>query len=418
MDSARRIVVIGAAGEMCRVAIERFAVAEGHWKLALYDIRPDLLDPLVAKLPTGRASASKLDLYDSQGLRAAVEGAALVVLGAGPYNRTAGPVLQACIEAKVPYLDFDDDIESTVHALSLHDKAREAGVPIYIGCGLSPGMTNVLAADAAGELDSVENIDVYWVIGDERGSIGRAVLDHMFRVAAGPCLSWVNGGPAIHQSWLETRWTEMGGGLGLTMVHETAHPEPVTLPRKYPDAKNIRCFGGLDPAPYNGLARGLGLAVQRGKMTMNDAVDFAEAVLTNKLGSIKGWRHALSGVGNLRRTGEATRIEIIKFLALAAVNHTFPHRSGVKVEVTGMRDGLPAVITRRNPVSGPGTYLFTDMAAATGTACAAFMVVALDDQSATRAGVFTPEDWADPGLFYTALERVGTPRSEILDNAH
>lgn len=414
----KRIVFIGAAGEMCRLAIERFAVADGDWELALYDIRPELLEQLVRRLPPGRATAARLDLYDREGLRAAIEGATLVVLGAGPYNRTAGPVMQACLEAKVPYLDFDDDIESTLHALSLHDDAVAAGVPMYIGCGASPGITNVLVADAAGELDQVDNIDVYWVVGDERGAVGRAVLDHMLRVAAGPCMTWENGGPVRHQSWVETRWTELGAGLGLTMVHETAHPEPVTLPRKYPDAKNIRCFGGLDPAPYNGMIRGVGLAVQQGKMPMAKAIDFLEAVMTNKFGSVKGWRSALSGVRNLARTGEATRTELIKFLALAAVGHTFPHKSALKVEVTGLRNGLPTVAGRRTPTAGPGTYLFTNMAAATGTACAAFMVVALEEQPGTRAGVFTPEEWVEPERFYKGLERVGTPRDEIFEVSH
>ena len=33
--TARRVVFIGAAGEMCRLTIERFAVADGDWELAL-----------------------------------------------------------------------------------------------------------------------------------------------------------------------------------------------------------------------------------------------------------------------------------------------------------------------------------------------------------------------------------------------
>lgn len=415
-NTRRRVVFIGAAGEMCRLAIKRFAVAAGDWELALYDIRPELLEPLIETLPAGLATAARLDLYDRDALRIAIDGAALVVLGAGPYNRTAGPVMDACLDAKVPYLDFDDDIESTLHALTLHDAAKAAGVPMYIGCGASPGITNVLAADAVADLDTVENIDVYWVVGDERGSIGRAVLDHMLRVAAGPCMTWENGGPVMHQSWLETRWTHLGGGLGLTMVHETAHPEPVTLPRKYPHAKNIRCFGGLDPAPYNGLVRGVGLAVQKGRLPVEEAIDFLESLLTSGMGSLKGWRHGLSGMWDLVRTGESTRLELLTFLAKAATGHTFPYKSGLKVEVTGLKDGIPTVAARRTPVAGPGTYLFTDMAAATGTACAAFMVVALEADS--RAGVFTPEEWAGPQQFYAALERVGVPRAELPSGAH
>ncbi|WP_063047254.1 hypothetical protein [Nocardia pseudovaccinii] len=104
-----------------------------------------------------------------------VSGAALVVLGAGPYIRISAPVIEACLAAKVPRLDFDDDNESTQHALGLHDRAQAAGIPIHVGCGASPGMSNVLVVDAASELDTVENIDMGWLVGDERPEVGRAV---------------------------------------------------------------------------------------------------------------------------------------------------------------------------------------------------------------------------------------------------
>jgi hypothetical protein len=55
------------------------------------------------------------------------------------------------------------------------------------------------------------------------------------------------------------------------------------------------------------------------------------------------------------------------------------------------------------------------MAAVTGTACAAFMLLALE-QDGTRSGTFAPEDWADPQAFYKALERVGTPCSELVES--
>ena len=32
-----------------------------------------------------------------------------------------------------------------------------------------------------------------------------------------------------------------------------------------------------------------------------------------------------------------------------------------------------------------------------------------------NGGTFAPEDWAEPEAFYTALERVGTPRAEIVE---
>lgn len=410
----RRVVFIGAAGEMCRVAITRFAQADGDWKLELYDIRPEALDDLVASLPTDLATTGYLDLYDAPALAAAIDGADLVVLGAGPYVRTAAPVMDACLTAGVDYLDYDDDIESTIYAMSLDDRAREAGVSLYFGCGASPGMTNVMAADAASTLDHVENIDMCWVMGDERPGSGRAVLEHMLSISAGPCLTWENGGPVMHESYVETGTADMGGGLGHTLLYETAHPEAVTVPRKYPDAKRIRVLGGLDPAPYNGAVRGLALAVQQGRMTLAETLDFMEDVQNEKVGGIKGWRHAVSGVRFHLRDGHIQRGDTLRFLVSALLGRPVPFRGGLFVRVTGLRGGVPAVETRRTPNAGEQSELMTDMAAVTGSACAAFMVLALE-QDAPHGGVFAPEDWAEPAHFYSALQRVGIPADDIVE---
>ena len=113
---------------------------------------PAALKWVAAKLPAGSATVGSVDLFDGAALRRAIDGADLVVLGAGPYNRTAEPVMEACIEKKVPYLDLDDDEASTRAALALDDKAKAAGVPILICCGASPGYTNVMTADAARDM--------------------------------------------------------------------------------------------------------------------------------------------------------------------------------------------------------------------------------------------------------------------------
>ncbi|WOX20871.1 saccharopine dehydrogenase family protein [Streptomyces solicathayae] len=411
----QRVVFIGAAGEMCRLAIERFAKAEGDWNLTLCDIRPELLEPLTTQLPAGLATVRRLDLYNRENLLEVISGAALVVLGAGPYIRTSEPVIEACLEARVPYLDFDDDVESTTHALSLAGRAKEAGIPLYVGCGASPGMSNVLAVDAANELDTVENIELGWLVGDERPNVGRAVLEHLMHIAAGECLTWENGGPVVHDSYVETGILPMGGGVGDTLLYETAHPEPVTLPRKYPQAKRIRCLGGLDPMPFNGLARGLGLAIQNDKMTVKEAVDYIQEVLHNRFTDVTGLRHGLKGMRGQIKRGEMETGEMITFLAKSTLRRRYRWRGGLVARVTGTRDGIPAVAIRRTPISGPDLYFANSMGGLTGTACAAFMLLALDE-AGKRTGSFAPEDWADPQAFYTALERVGTPRDEIVES--
>lgn len=412
---SRRIVFIGAAGEMCRLAIERFAKAKGDWELVLCDIRPELLSSLIDKLPKGLASAQRLDLYDKENLREVIKGAHLVVLGAGPYIRTSAPVIEACLEAKIPYLDFDDDVESTEHALALHVKAKAAGIPIYVGCGASPGMSNVLVVDAANQLDTVENIDCCWLVGDERPGIGRAVLEHFLHITAGDCLTWEGGKRVNHETFVEIGYAPLGADLDEILLYETAHPEPVTLPRKYPNAQRIRCLGGLDPAPFNGLGRGVGLAVHSGEMTVKEGVDFLEDLLNNKLGSVKGWKAAISGMMGQVKRKESTFSAMLEFLTKSAIGQTYQYRGGLLARVYGTKNGRPAVAIRRTITAKQDPYLFKDMAAITGTACAAFMVLALDE-TGKRSGAFAPEDWAEPEAFYTALERVGTPRAEIVES--
>ncbi|KAF3401623.1 hypothetical protein F1880_010108 [Penicillium rolfsii] len=438
-QSPKRVVFIGAAGEMCRLAVERFAQASDI-SLVLADINVDALQPLIAKLPAGRATPLKLDLSDRAALLAATKGATLVVLGAGPYTKTSHPVLTACLENKVPYLDFDNDVESTTAALSLHERAKKEGISCFIGCGASPGLSNVMAVDA------VDSIDVCWLVGDERPGIGKAVLEHLMHIAAGPCLTWAGGKATLNESWVETGYAPMYGDHGETLLHETAHPEPVTLPRLFPQASRIRCLGGLHPAPFNGIARGLGVAVRKQDISLDEAVGHLLNLINNPspvegwqsaLGEISGylrggditlkelwqlvshtahaagpWRHAFYGMLETIRTGECSTGEVLSFLVDSARGKVTPWCGGLTVRATGTRNGVPVVSTKRTAKSGEGSVLFSNMAAITGGACAAFMVLALEDGQ-KLSGVFAPEDWAEPQAFYKALARVGVPHDEL-----
>lgn len=408
---AQKVVFIGAAGEMCRVAIEALAKAPHDLEFVLADIRSELVDPIAKKLGL-RARAQKLDLYDADALRATIAGASLVILGAGPYVRTSAPVIEACLELKIPYLDYDDDVESTEHALALDARAKQAGIPIYVGCGASPGMSNVMAVDAANDLDTVERIDLCWLVGEERPHVGRAVLEHMLSISAGDCETWDDGGRTVHESYLPAGRFPILADHADVLLYETAHPEPVTLPRKYPAAKRIRCVGGLDPAPMNGLFRGVALAIRNGEMSLTEGVDFVFSVASGGLGSLAGWKHALNGMRAQIGRREISRGELLKFFALSAARRRYPYKGGLLVQVQGLRDGKCAVSSRRAAM-GTGNVM-NNMGGATGTPCAAFALLALDDD-AQRTGAFAPEDWADPKSFYDAMEAVGVPRDQMAD---
>ena len=444
---SKPVVFIGAAGEMCRVAVERFAKASNA-QLVLADLNTSVIESLAAKLPAGRASTHRINLFDESALSKLISGAGLVVLGAGPYSKTSHPVVKACIAAKVPYLDFDDDVESTQAALALTGEAKEAGVPLYIGCGASPGLSNVMAMDATRELDSVDSIDICWLVGDE-ASVGKAVLHHLMHIAAGPCLTWVNSKPTVNESWVGTTYAPMYTEDGERLLHETAHPEPVTLPRLFPNATRIQCFGSLDPKPLNGVARGLGTAVRSKSVSIEDAVEFLYNLTTHPplaggvgslgeaFGAFKGQlrggditlkelyclirqsvgplRYALWGMLEQIWNNECSATEVVTYIMNAMTGTKIENRGNLLVRAVGMRNGVSTVITKRNPKNGKDTYLCQSMGTVTGTSTAAFMVMALEDGH-KRSGVFCPEDWAKPEVLYSALQRVGVPKDEVIES--
>ncbi|KAK5050397.1 hypothetical protein LTR84_003678 [Exophiala bonariae] len=432
LKNPKRVLFIGAGGDI------------------LADINEKNTAEIAAKLPAGRAETLKLNLFDAEALKDAIQGASLVVLGAGLYSRTSAPVLAACLAAQVPYLDYDDDVESTQAALDLHEKAKKQNVPCYIGCGASPGMSNVMVMDVAKDLDTIDSLDICWLVGDECGHAGKAVLEHLMHIAAGPCLTWKNGQAVVNETWEETTYAPIVPGAADVLLHETAHPEPVTLPRHFAKANRIRCVGGLDPAPYNGIARGLGAAVRTGRLPIAVAVDFlfdlinkppstegwgqAWASLTqafkggkitlNELlqlashtsDALSPWRYAIQGMLDQIKSGECTTMEVIGFIISQARGTPAPYRSGLLVRAVGTHNGHPAVSMRRQPNPSKDSFLGQSMGAITGASCAAFMLMAIDQARESKGGVFCPEDWAQPQVFYKALQRLGCPPDQIVES--
>jgi hypothetical protein len=131
--------------------------------------------------------------------------------------------------------------------------------------------------------------------------------------------------------------------------------------------------------------------------------------------SIGPLRYALWGMLEQIWSGECSVAEVATYILNATTGTKIENRGNILVRVVGTRGGVPTVITKRNPKNGKETYLCQSMGTVTGTSTAAFMVMALEDGH-KRSGVFCPEDWAEPQVFYSALERVGVPKDEIIES--
>jgi len=65
----------------------------------------------------------------------------------------------AAIRAGVSYLDLGG-LHNTPKQLAMDNEARAAGIAIVLGCGATPGVTNVLARRGADDLDTVDAIHI------------------------------------------------------------------------------------------------------------------------------------------------------------------------------------------------------------------------------------------------------------------
>lgn len=414
--SPQKLVYIGAAGEMAGPAVRALAETHPDLEMLLADINMERLKALAATLPNPeRLTLGQVDLFNPEALAESLKGATLVVNGAGPYYRTAEPVLQACIAAGVDYMDYADDAEASLGALALKDEVEAAGIGAFVGVGLSPGYLNILAVDAASELDTVESIDLDWYIGDEgKYRWGEGAIDHWIHAISGEALSWQGGKRVSVPAYVETRLAEFADRS--VRLYECGHPEVVTLPLKYPQADSIRIFGGVAYGTANGICKGLGEAVTNGELTPTEARDFLIDLFDDEPPLVKGWQYAMRAVAEQVEKGEVSEEETRAVLAgIFAAEHE-PYTSGWSARVTGLKNGERTTVVRRNPVAGPDTVMWVSITEGTGLCVAAGAHMLLEGGKPGN-GVFFPETWIQPEAFYGALAAVGIPESEIVDNA-
>jgi hypothetical protein len=192
-------------------------------------------------------------------------------------------------------------------------------------------------------------------------------------------------------------------------VYEVAHPEPLTFGRAWPELRLARCFAALDPAPVNGMWRGLARAVRSGALPLDAAVAFLQDVSNDGTGALGPWRHALAGT-----RGVSSPREVAGFMLQGLRKHHPDYRGGIAVRAAGTRDGERATVVRRTAPWGPGTP-WTSFEELNGRVVAAFVALARAG-GAGRPGALHPEQWVDPDALYATVERHGAPAGSLVDD--
>lgn len=265
-----KLVILGAVANMAQPALNYLVNVPQISEILLTDVNEAKL-ALISKRLGRKASYKKLNILNQSDLRNTIDNAQLVMNFVGPYYRFNTIALEIAIQQGVHYIDLCDDYDVTIKALALNELAKENQVTAITGMGASPGMTNVLARLGSDQLDTVQEINTYWVVGDAEPS-GLGALVHMFHIIKGKIPSYKNGKETLIRAFQEetAKKINFGGPIGEVALYHVGHPEPVTLPRNIPNVQKVTNYGALLPEYQNHMFKTL---VDMG-LTSEESIDF------------------------------------------------------------------------------------------------------------------------------------------------
>jgi hypothetical protein len=132
------------------------------------------------------------------------EGSLVVLAHPGPHAELAAELVRRCVLV----VSMDDDLDDAAQLLDLDDDAVDAGVPLVIGAGLSPGLAGLLARQLASQLATVDEVHVA-----VHGTAGPACARQHHRALRGRASGWRDGD-----------WIQRPAGSGRELCW---FPEPV-----------------------------------------------------------------------------------------------------------------------------------------------------------------------------------------------
>ncbi len=406
-----RIVIVGGAGDMARVAAEKLLEILDDVHVVLADLNEEKAGRVARSLRSAKVESAGVDLFDPPGLQRLIHKSDLVANCAGPYFRTARPVAEACIREKVNYIDLGDDEESATELLALDGAAREAGVTILICCGVAPGLVNVIFRGCAMQMEEVENVDIAWVTGstppregEKKG--GEAVLEHMLHACLGNCLTFRDGRHVQIPSFRHGEVLPFPEPLGPYRVFELGHSEVATIPHFFPGVRNVRSLGALHPPYLNGLFRGIAGQVERDAVDIREAARFILALDTKqKPETARPYLGLLKGVFSQVGKGHLSPGGLLGLFREIAGKSSQSCLGGLLVRVDGVMGGKRVRMQSSYADHQGKGDKGMDMDESTGTPMAV-MASMLFEGLIPHRGVLAPEACVDPEAFQVRMARL------------
>ncbi len=386
-DKKRTVFVLG--GGRTGLTAVRDLVASGFAdRVVIGDVDTSRAAKLTAALGSNNIEVTKVDVTDHQGLVAAIKDSG-VVINATWYEYNVD-VMKASIEAAVHYLDMGGLFHVTRKQMELNGSARQAGVTAVLGAGESPGITNVMCAASAEELDTVEEIKIR-VGARETASSKSDKLVFPFAVStvfdeySKPPIMFLNGQFEQVEPLSGEEEIQFAEPVGKQTCHYSIHSEIATLPLNFKGVRNVDFKLGISESIY----RAVKPLVDAG-MADTDLIEF------------RGQKASPHEFAVAFLTARAANMEPSRYVAL-------------RTEVTGTRNG-EKIRQIREVIKGPsesmGVRNATALLTGIGASITAHLILTGDIR---KTGVVAPESCIPTSRYLNELAKreIKMTKSEI-----
>ncbi len=374
------VVVVGGAGAMGRVIVRDLAHSPGVSRVTVADL----------DIEGARGVAEEVDgTADAVAVRADVGRESLVdllrdadVCIASVAYRLNPLIAEACLQASCGYVDLGGLFHVARKVLGYSDRFRDGGLTGVTCMGGSPGITNLLAALGARELDAVRAVHV------RLGSFDPSIeglplpipysLDTILDEFSLPAMAYRDGVFTEVEPLGEPEDVEFPAPIGRRTAVTTLHSEVAT----FPESKQLK---GVRDVTFK-IAFEPGL-VERFKLLAD--VGLASADPIDVGGQVVRPRDVLSVLG--RGLPQAAGTDDVECL---------------RVVLEGERDGQPSSVVAESLIQPDSETGLGAGARDTGIPPSIVAQMIAKGEIA-EPGMFPPEDIVDPDLFFDRLRQRG-----------
>jgi len=239
-------LVLGATGAMGRRVAAELARSDEVTSLTVAGRELAGAEGVAALLGGAQRNVRgiSLNVDEADGLVNALRESDVAVSCCGPTYLFEPRLVAAAVAAGTPYVSLFDD-HMVLDQVTEHGPAAEqAGVTIVAGCGISPGLTNLMTALGARELEDVAEIDVA-VAASSADSEGPAAAVHLLALMTSDAPFVSDHQSSRAKAGTAPRLVYFPEPVGWVETFRLGHPEVVTLAKRFPGLRSLAFRLGL-----------------------------------------------------------------------------------------------------------------------------------------------------------------------------